>query len=66
MASDYPIPGSRWQYYTGRKYTVLHTANIGYANPKYPVSVVFIGKNGHIWVKPLDDFLSKMTLEGGK
>ena len=54
--------GSLWQHHSGIVYTVLHLANVANVNEKYPVSVVYIGQNGNVWVKTLENFLSKMML----
>lgn len=60
MNNNYPQFGSAWQHHTGRVYTVLGVANTENLNPKYPVTVIFVGRTGNLWAKPLDNFLEKM------
>lgn len=48
----------------GNVYTVLFLANIDGGDPlKYPVSVIYQGFNGKVWVKTLEDFCNKFTAE---
>lgn len=56
-------PGSRWKHHGGKLYTVIYLANTKSNKPIYPVSVVYIGKSGHVWVKTLENFLLKMIPE---
>lgn len=51
----------KWQHNNGTIYTVDCIANHASNNPDYPVTVVYIGPNGNLWAKPLDNFLQKMT-----
>jgi hypothetical protein len=54
--------GSTWAHHSGREYRVLILANTETARPEeYPITVIYQGANGHIWAKPLDNFLAKMT-----
>jgi len=50
----------KWQHHNGVIYTVDCLANTESDNPDYPITVVYIGPNGHRWAKPLDNFLLKM------
>lgn len=62
MEEDLPTFGSQWEHYSGRIYTVLGVANTGNPNPEYPVAVVYVGHNGNLWTKPLDNFLETMCV----
>jgi len=57
--------GSRWKHHSGKLYTVIYLANIKSNKSIYPVSVVYIGKSGYIWVKSLENFLLTMIPEEG-
>lgn len=50
----------KWQHHNGVIYTVDCLANTESDNRDYPITVVYIGPNGHRWAKPLDNFLMKM------
>ena len=52
--------GSRWKHSNGIEYTVKYIANIAHKNPKYPVSVVYQGSNGNVWVKTIERFYETM------
>lgn len=54
--------GSRWKHHSGKEYTVIHIANQFTENPKYPVLVVYLGGNGKVWAKELQNFVEKMKL----
>lgn len=57
----YPTPASWWEHHSnGNIYTVITMANNHHHNEKYPVSVVYKGVNGNVWVKPFDNFLATM------
>jgi len=63
MKNELPELGSQWEHHSGRIYTVLGTANIKQTDhlAKYPVTVVYVGKNGNLWTKLIDNFLKTMT-----
>lgn len=61
MIKDLPTFGSQWEHYSGRVYTVLGVANAGNINSEYPIVVVYVGHNGHLWTKPIDNFLEMMV-----
>lgn len=52
--------GSRWrrsaQPEYGFGYTVLYITNTKHASPKHPEQVVYLGDNGYIWSKPLNEW----------
>lgn len=60
MKGSLPTFGSRWEHHSGRIYTVLGVANTENANPKYPITVVYVGENGNLWAKTLSNFLETM------
>jgi hypothetical protein len=51
---------SQWLHHTGRKYEVILIVNEATVNPDYLTTVVYKGKNGKIWCKSLDNFLTTM------
>lgn len=56
------ICGKRYKHVsTGNEYMVLHLANIAVPNPSHPVQVVYIGDNGNVWTKTLEEFKQKFT-----
>lgn len=54
-------PDQVYQHINGNTYKVLFLANENTQREDYPVHVVYQGKNGLIWTKPLINFLNKMT-----
>lgn len=56
-----PKPGHAYQHLNGNIYEVLHIANEYSLRDDYPPSVVYQGANGNVWVKPLTNFIRKMT-----
>lgn len=48
-----PCPGSKWQNHNGGKYTVLYIVSKE-VNPVYPLSVVYQGANGRVWIHDAD------------
>ena len=50
-----PLLKSKWKHYNGVKYKVIAIANEE-SNEKYPITVVYKGKNGKIWSRPLTDW----------
>lgn len=58
----FPKVGDCYRHINGNVYQVLHIANELSERPDYPPSVVYQGAtNRLIWVKPLSNFLKKMT-----
>jgi len=55
------VKGSQWISNNGIKYTVVGIANTRFANPDYPITVLYVGRNGHLWAKTLDNFMEKMS-----
>lgn len=60
-----PIPniGSQWQYGSSqskRIYTVILIANEHFDTPAYPITVIYLGRNGRIWAKNITVFLKTM------
>ena len=55
------IKGSQWKHRNGCKYTVVGVANTRYINPDYPIVIIYVGRNGHLWAKTLNDFMEKMS-----
>lgn len=59
-----PIVGSQWQWReSDRIYTVIAIANRDSTNLVYPVTVLYLGRNGKLWAKPIDTFLKTMNEE---
>lgn len=56
-----PKEGYVYQHTNGNTYTVIAIANELSQRSDYPPSVVYKGTNGNIWVKPLENFMRKMT-----
>lgn len=56
-----PKPGHVYQHLNGNIYEVLHIANEYSLRDDYPPTVVYKGANGNVWVKPLTNFMRKMT-----
>jgi hypothetical protein len=56
---DLPKIGANYVHENGNRYRVLHIANNANISPKYPVSVVYVGPNGNVWVKTLTNFNKK-------
>ena len=55
------VKGSQWQHENGIKYTVVGIANTHHISPDYPITILYVGRNGHLWAKVLDNFLEKMS-----
>jgi hypothetical protein len=55
-----PSPGSLWSHRNGNVYEVLHIANEP-NEPRYPISIVYRGTNGKVWVRRADDWHRSMT-----
>lgn len=59
--------GSVWEHRNGCIYTVQCLANTDTQNPeKYPVTVIYKGKNGKTWARPMSDWHRSMTLKRAK
>lgn len=61
-----PEVGTIWQHRNGNKYTVAAIANEHSQNMKYPITVVYIGENGHIWSRLANDWKRSFTQIGDK
>lgn len=58
------VIGRRYRHIsTGNEYLVLHLANIADPKPGYPIHVVYIGDNGNVWTKTLEEFKVKFTYD---
>lgn len=58
-----PKSEDRYIHHNGNEYEVILVANQHSDREDYPTTVVYSGKDGKIWSKTLEDFLSKMTKE---
>ena len=61
MYNFIPKEGEVYQHINGNIYTVLHIANKHSTREDYPVSVVYQGPNNNVWVKPMTNFMRKMS-----
>ena len=52
---------SNWIHKNGKTYVVLLIANESSTNPEYPITIVYVGKNGKVWCKTLNNFLTVMV-----
>lgn len=52
---------SKWRHTNGLKYKVICITNLESKNPKYERQVVYKGKNGNIWSRPLSDWYRSFT-----
>ena len=50
-----------WEHTNGNQYRIVGIANTENTNPKYPITVVYVGENQNLWAKTLDDFLRSMS-----
>ena len=52
--------GAQVRHHSERRYTVMAVAN-GYStnSEKFPPTVVYVGVNGKIWSRPMDQFIRK-------
>jgi len=53
--------GSKWVHRNGLVYTVLFLTNIDTQHPHHAITVVYVGPNGKLWSRPLDDWYRSMT-----
>ena len=59
---SHPRPRSVWQHRDGDIYKVVMLANEATEQPdRYPVTVVYRGKDGKVWSRPLSDWHRSMT-----
>lgn len=56
-----PVVGYVYQHINGNVYTIIAIANESSKRIEYPPTVVYQGKNGLVWAKPLTNFINKMT-----
>lgn len=65
MADEVPSRGSIWRHSNGAVYTVILLTNTEGDDPakreKYPPTVVYLGRNGKVWSRPLADWHRSMT-----
>lgn len=62
--NEIPTFGSQWRWREStRIYTVVAIANRDSVNPDYPITIVYLGRNGKLWAKPIDTFLRTMNKE---
>lgn len=60
--TDEPVlPKTVWTHKNGCQYMVVMLSNTDSQRSEYPTQVTYVGKNGKLWSKDLDNFLSKMT-----
>ncbi len=51
------------RHHSGRVYTVLHVTNdVSNPKPNFPVTVVYLGANGNMWSRRLDEFKEKFDV----
>lgn len=55
-----PTIKSKWKHTNGLKYKVIAITN-ELNTEKYPTTVVYKGKNGKIWSRPLSDWYISFT-----
>lgn len=59
--------GSVWTHHSnGKQYRVMNIANIGHHDERYPVTIVYHGKNGNVWAKEINRFHETMKSTGLK
>ena len=59
-AMKIPKIKSKWRHSNGIKYKIIAIANETNTE-KYPLTVVYKGKNGKIWSRPLSDWYRSFT-----
>lgn len=59
---DYPILGQEYKHENGNIYVVLHVTNTASSNPNYVPQVVYQGRNGNVWSRPLSEWNEKFIL----
>lgn len=55
------LPGSVWQHTNGNRYTIERLTNLP-DEPRYPLTVVYVGANGMAWSRHASDWHRSMTL----
>ena len=55
-----PLLKSKWKHYNGIKYKVIAITNEENIE-KYPITIVYKGKNGKMWSRPLTDWYRSFT-----
>lgn len=54
--------GQEWVHHSGRVYTIAGFANEESIHvAKFPLSVIYQGENGNMWVRPAWQFVQKFT-----
>lgn len=57
-----PSEKSHWKHYNGNEYEVMYITNEHSEHlDKYPLTVVYRGKNGRVWSRPLDKWFDSFT-----
>lgn len=57
-----PSEKTRWRHYNGNEYEVMYIANEHSERPDdFPMTVVYRGKDGRIWSRPLNEWLDRFT-----
>ena len=59
-----PAIGEQYEHHSKHLYTVLAIANRDSDKPDYPVSVLYMGTNGKLWVKTMQRFHETMRSTG--
>lgn len=62
VPASHPQPGSIYQHHNGRVYRVMFITNLSSRSDAHPPDVVYAGRNGHLWSRPLSDWDRSMTL----
>jgi hypothetical protein len=57
-----PQVGEHWQHKNGGVYTVLHVTNTAVVREGHTPDVVYQGRNGNVWSRPLSDWHRSFTL----
>lgn len=56
-----PKPGTPWMHRNGEIYTVLCITNTAHDTAAHPPDVVYMGRNGNLWSRPLSGWHDRMT-----
>lgn len=60
--TTYPNAGQEYRHENGNIYKVLYITNTANHNEKYLPQVVYQGRNGNVWSRPLVDWDGKFKL----
>ena len=63
MKNDVRVPEifTLWRHYKGDEYEVIIIANRAATKKNYPVTVIYRGRDGKVWSRPLSDWHTSMT-----